>query len=340
MTSPLPGALGAIDWLALGDGAAEASGWLLHPAQPIDAVRLSLDGVVLAEVPVLTRPDVAAVFSGVPHAAASGLRVRHPFTSTSTLLRVETIGLAGGRPVAATEEYWPAGGMPPMPAPGPTLMERVSAGTDAARFDRAGLNIAAQLLAAVRAHLPGAARPRLLDWGCGPARATRFMACLWPGLRPVGCDIDAEAIAWCRDNLADVAFHATAPFPPLPFADGSFDAVVAASVMTHLAGPVQRCWLDEIRRVLAPSGVLVASVHGPLAAIVLPAEQQAALARDGLLDGTPDPRLDGIAPAGYYRATYQTETHLRRHWTRGFTVRAYRAGGLANWQDLVVLQRS
>ena len=248
--------------------------------------------------------------------------MRGAFTATGPLLRVEAIGLAGGRPVIATEEYWPSGGVPAVPSPGAALMERVSAGSDAARFDRAGLNIAAQLLAAVRAHLPGVAVPRVLDWGCGPARATRFMPRLWPGLRPVGCDIDAEAIAWCRANLADADFHATAPFPPLPFADGAFDAVVAASVMTHLAGPVQLRWLDEIRRVLAPSGVLVASVHGALAAVVLPAEQRAALARDGLLDGTRDPRLDGIAPVGYYRATYQTEAHTRRLWTRGFTVRA------------------
>ena len=110
--------------------------------------------------------------------------------------------------------------------------------------------------------------------------------------------------------------------------------------MTHLAGEVQVRWLAEIRRVLAPSGVLVASVHGPLAAVTLPAAQRAVLARDGLLDGTPDPRLDGIAPAGYYRATYQTEAHTRRLWARGFTVRDWRAGGLANWQDLVVLRRN
>ena len=340
MTPSLPGALGAIDWLALGDGVVEASGWLLHPAHPIDAVRLAIDGVVVGEAPVVARPDVAAAFAAVAHAEASGLRVRAPFAAAAALLRVEAIGLAGGRPVIATADYWPAGGVPAVPAPGPALMERVSGGSDAARFDRAGLNIAAQLLAAVRAHLPGVAVPRLLDWGCGPARATRFMAGLWPGLRPVGCDIDAEAIAWCRANLADAAFHATAPYPPLPFADGAFDAVVAASVMTHLAGEVQVRWLAEIRRVLAPSGVLVASVHGPLAAVTLPAAQRAVLARDGLLDGTPDPRLDGIAPAGYYRATYQTEAHTRRLWARGFTVRDWRAGGLANWQDLVVLRRN
>ncbi len=340
MTRTPAGALGRLDSLGFGDGAAEAAGWLLHPARRVEAVRVCIEGRVLGEAPVIERPDVAAIFSTVPHAALSGFRVRGPFAATAPLLHVETLGLAHGRPVIAAEEYFAAAALPELPTPDAALMERVSAGREPTAFNRAGLAIAAQMLAAVQAHLPGVALPRLLDWGCGPARATRFMPALWPGLRPVGCDIDAAAIAWCQANVADASFHATAPDPPLPFADGAFDAVVAASVMTHLAWPIQLRWLDEIRRVLAPGGVLVASVHGTLAAVPLPAAQRAALAARGVLDGTQDARLDGIAPAGYYRATYQTERHTRRHWQRGFAIRAWRAGGLGNWQDLVVLQRT
>lgn len=323
----------------LADGEILASGWLLHPEYPIDAVRLRVDGVTVGEAAVVGRPDVAAAFAPVAHAAESGFQVRGRFLATTDPLRIEVIGVAGGRAVIATEEYWPGGDLPPVPAPRPALMERVSGTRDPARFDRAGLCIAAQLLAAVRSHLPAVPVPRLLDWGCGSARATRFLPALWPGLRPVGCDIDAEAIEWCAAHVAQADFHVTTPYPPLPFADGSFDAVVAASVMTHLTGPMQLRWLEEIRRVLAPSGVFVASVHGPLAATTLPEADRATLAREGLLDRTRDTRLDGIAPDGYYRATYQTEAYTRREWQRGFVIRAYRAGGLNNWQDLVVLQR-
>lgn len=336
------GGLGCLDGLVLADGMVEAAGWLLHPDTAIDAVGLRIDGTGIGQGAVGERPDVAATFPSVPHAGRSAFRVRGAFAPAraDALLRVESFGLARGRVVVTAEEYWPAGGVPAVPTPEAAMMERVSAGRDADWFNRAGLGIAAQLLAAVRRHLPQeVAVPRLLDWGSGPARATRFMPLLWPGLFPVGCDIDAAAIAWCRAHVPGGIFHATDPFPPLPYPDAAFDAVVAASVMTHLTWPVQRRWLAEIRRVLAPGGVFVASVHGPLAALPLPEAERATLARDGLLDGTRDDRLDGIAPAGYYRATYQTEAFTRAQWGRVLTVREYVAGGLGNWQDLVVLRR-
>ena len=335
--------LGCLDALVLRGGMAEASGWLLHPATPITAVRLRLDGVLVGESPVLDRPDVAAAFATVPHAARAGFRVRGPVANipADRPLRVESIGLAHGHAVVAAEEYWPAAGLPPVPTPDAALMERVSAGVEPGWFNRAGYSIAAQLLAAVRRHLPARiAVPRLLDWGCGPARATRFMPQIWPGLRPAGCDIDAAAIAWCRANIPGGQFAVTDPFPPLPFPDGAFDAVVAASVMTHLGWDLQLRWLTEIRRVLAPGGVFAASLHGPLAAVPRPAAEHAALLRDGRLDAGHDARLDGIAPADYYRAIYQTEAATRAAWDAVLRVREYRAGGLGNWQDLVVLQRA
>ena len=336
---PLAAALGRLDWLNRSDGAVEVSGWLLHPDHPIDRVELRLDDALLGSGAVVARPDVAATFPAVAHAEAAGFRIRGTAAAGGALLHVATQGLAGGRAVIAAEEYWPAAAIAPPARPDAALMERVSAGQDGARFDRAGIDIAAQLLAAVRRHWSGAAPPRLLDWGCGPARATRFFAPLWPGVQPVGCDIDAEAIAWAAAHVAGARFVATAPFPPLPFADGAFDAVLAASVMTHLPAPVQRRWLAEIRRVLAPGGVFVGSVHGTLAALPLAAAERATLARRGLLDSTPDARLDGIAPQNYYRATWQTEAFTRRHWRSGFRCCEYREGGLGNWQDLVVLRR-
>lgn len=334
------GALGCLDGVAVVDGGAAVSGWLLHPRHAVDRIRVLVDGAVLGEAPVTNRPDVAVSLPGVPHAARSGFHVSGALAApASWLLRVETLGLVGGRAVIAAEEYWPAAAPPALPVPGPALMERVSGSRDGAQFDRAGLGIATQLLAAVQRHLPHLDAPRVLDWGSGCGRATRFMPHLWPGLHLAGCDIDPEAVGWCTQHIPDLAFHVTAPFPPLPFADGAFDAVVAASVMTHLARPVQRQWLTEIRRVLAPGGIFVASVHGPLAALPGPAVLRKRLARRGFVDAEQDRRLDGIAPANYYRATYQTEAWTRRIWGRVLPVAEYRAGGLTNYQDLVVLRR-
>jgi hypothetical protein len=57
-------------------GYCPVSGWALDAATPLRAVLLTLDDRVIATVdPNLARPDIAAHFSGVPHAATCGWKV-------------------------------------------------------------------------------------------------------------------------------------------------------------------------------------------------------------------------------------------------------------------------
>lgn len=336
----LAGALGMIDGVVIAEEWGAVDGWLLHPEQPIDHVRVRLNGTVLGESGLDERPDVAGFFPPVAHAARCRYLAQGPVRDLQgKSLYLEAIGLRDGREVIRTEDYWPGDDTRDIPAPDEALRLRVSGKRDAASFRQSGYSIAGQLLAAVRAHLPDATAPRLLDWGCGSGRATRYLRAFWPELTLTGCDIDAEAVAWCRANIADARFDATPPYPPLPYADAAFDAVIGSSVMTHLTAPVQAQWLREIRRVLAPGGVFVTSVLGTLASAGLPAPLRAVLARDGIMDEKRDEALDGVAPPDYYRSTYQSEAYTRSTWGRVLPVVAYRAGGLANFQDLVVMRR-
>jgi SAM-dependent methyltransferase len=95
---------------------------------------------------------------------------------------------------------------------------------------------------------------RVLDLGCGEGE----IGALKPAHREVyGLEISpalvarlegyTSALVW---NLDDAA--------RLPFTDGHFDAVVAKDILEHL----QRPWLTvaEMRRVLKPGGVIIASV--------------------------------------------------------------------------------
>jgi ubiquinone/menaquinone biosynthesis C-methylase UbiE len=98
---------------------------------------------------------------------------------------------------------------------------------------------------------------RVLDVGCGTGDYLRIMA---PSVAPgaaVGIDLSATLIARAQQRApadeANVSFRVGDAYD-LPFAEASFDRVVAAQVLLHLADPWRA--VAEMRRVLAPAGLL------------------------------------------------------------------------------------
>lgn len=210
------------------------------------------------------------------------------------------------------------------------LMQRVTRTDDPAEYQDAGVRLAARLMEAVRAH---AGRPvvDVLDWGCGPGRIASHLAAD-PRVTLYGCDPDAEAVAWAREHIRG-SFEVSPLWPPLRYGDGSFDAVVAMSVFTHMPRRAQRLWLRDLARVLRPGGVLAASVHGVAAARGLGVPGIPA----GIDDRWLDDAMHGVLPDGYYGVTLQTEEYTRRAWSDRFEVVAWEEAAL-DLHDLVVAQ--
>ena len=126
---------------------------------------------------------------------------------------------------------------------------------DAAKYDslagRVTSRLADPLLAAARARRG----TRLLDVATGPGYVAARAAA--QGAAAVGLDFSETMLAFARSRSPDVDFvqgDATA----LPFADGSFDGVVAAFVLLHLGAP--ECAAAEAARVLRPGGRAAFSV--------------------------------------------------------------------------------
>lgn len=341
-TPPPPRGRGHFERLGARLGFLRASGWLLLPGEPIDLVEIAVDERVVAARRPHERPDVARVFPWCDSALRSG------FAATAfapALLRsgrhvIEAIGTRGGRAVARLSSAFFRGYESGLPTPPAELMTRVSNIDDPITYWTGGLQNAGEYLAALEERLGPPGGKKILDWGSGCGRITEFLVRQRPGDEIHGCDIDASAVEWCRSAVRGARFLTVSLAPPTPYADESFDAIVSYSVLTHLERGAQSAWLGEMRRLLKPGGLLLASVNGEFAASLArnPAID-AALVREGIADQLRDSNLDGVAPEGYYRAVYQRETYTRRAFARELSVLRYEARALSHLQDLVILRK-
>jgi ubiquinone/menaquinone biosynthesis C-methylase UbiE len=98
--------------------------------------------------------------------------------------------------------------------------------------------------------LAAGARGRTLDLGCGTGRNLPLLP---PGSRVVGADPCPQNLARAR-RRAPGALLVRARAEALPFKEDAFDTVVSGFVFCSVSDPAAS--LAEIRRVLAPGGVL------------------------------------------------------------------------------------
>jgi ubiquinone/menaquinone biosynthesis C-methylase UbiE len=97
----------------------------------------------------------------------------------------------------------------------------------------------------------------VLDIACGAGYGSALLA--RRAARVTGADISPAAVDHARARyaaMANVDFR-QADCAALPFADGSFDAVVSFETIEHIAA--QDAFLDEVRRVLRPGGLVILS---------------------------------------------------------------------------------
>lgn len=328
----------------------ELSGWILHPDRPSTLIRARLDGRPVGEMPPEWRADVAPCLPAIAHGGLSGFRVKVPRRAGRARLEVschqadETL-----TEIKTTIDS----GFIDLPTPPPDLMRRVTGSSEADFFLADGARSYTDFVDALAGYRELASLSRMLDWGCGCGRLSRLFLRAHPNLEIHGCDIDTEAVDWCCGNIGGGHFRAVDPMPPTTYDDGAFDLVIGYSVLSHLMPDAQFAWLAEIRRLLAPGGLFLASIHGIFASRFVfgtfepdgsrcPFQRQAPpaeLIARGFLDGGDDLALDGIAPVGYYHGVFQTPEWTRRHWSKFFRILDIREAGMQNYQDLVIMVR-
>ncbi len=179
----------------------------------------------------------------------------------------------------------------------------------------------------------------ILDFGCGSARVLRWFQDIQPAGRLYGCDINSEAIQWCVANAAFAEFTNSAPLPPLPYADRSFDLIFGISVFTHLDERYQLAWLSELRRIVKPGGVVMMTVHGSdKAAGDLSPEDYNAFETSGFQYKEATDRTSTKGLPDFYQVAYHSKEYIERVWSEFFDIAAYIKHGCMYSQDLVAMQ--
>ena len=260
----------------------------------------------------------------------------------------------------AVIEYWRDvdAAMPP-----PHLRERVHGSADGMAFHSVGVQVSVDLDTVLARYGQADARHlSVLDFGCGCGRVMWHVKRRHPSWTIVGRDIDAEAIAWCRQHLHGVGdFETNAHWPPTSLESASFDLIYAISVFTHLGEDMQFAWLNELRRLARPGALLLLSVHpmalstGTIAnqarkVALLPPRRslrqalkslKAALQLPkGLTKGFSYSIGDGTAGLpDFYQTTFHSRAYVDRNWSRYFEIVDVIERAINNHQDLVVARR-
>lgn len=151
----------------------------------------------------------------------------------------------------------------PMPAFPPVGYQVATHG----RSGRGALDEAGRFVAEVDRRAAHAGRPidagtRVLDFGCGWGRMLRVFLARVDSHNLHGVDVREDSVTLARQLNPFAQFATVGSTPPLPFADGSFDLIVAYSVFSHLNEAVSRAWITEFARVTTPGGLVMVTTRG------------------------------------------------------------------------------
>ena len=222
-----------------------------------------------------------------------------------------------------------------LPLPPAELVYAVAGHFDVREYYESGASHGAFLRRILHDHQVAAeSLGALLDFGCGCGRVVRQ----WRDLTSTdvhGSDLNARLVAWCRTAFPFASFSANGLAPPLAYPDDRFDFIYAISVFTHLPEHLQRPWMLELERVLAPNGLLVVTTKGHARADELDRNERARFERGELV--VRDERFAGKNLC----AAYHSEQYVRERLAGALEVVEFLPANPEEWrtQDATVFRK-
>lgn len=180
---------------------------------------------------------------------------------------------------------------------------------------------------------------RILDFGCGCARTSRFMIPFGAKEKPVCVDVDESQISYCKAVLPSLGEYICIPVvPPMPLISKHFDLIYSISTFTHFRSDFQHAWLRELKRVSAPGGTLVLTISGPRNLQYASTEDLKRLDDAGFcfIEGT----QRGAHNPDYYHLALHSHEYVRRVWGEYFEVLDIVPQIINNNQDAVLCRNT
>jgi SAM-dependent methyltransferase len=101
----------------------------------------------------------------------------------------------------------------------------------------------------------------VLDFGCGWGRVIRYFVKDVASDHLLGTDYSEELIEFCLTSDRWSKFTRNQASPPLPIGDHNVGFIYAYSVFSHFSEPMHMRWLEELKRVLRPGGLLALTIR-------------------------------------------------------------------------------
>jgi SAM-dependent methyltransferase len=126
----------------------------------------------------------------------------------------------------------------------------------------------------------GPGKPTMLDVGCGVGSFHPLLRGMVGRLN--GIDVSSASIEQARADNGDVGYRAF-DGNSFPFGDRSFDMVTAICVLHHVAPVEWTRFMNEMRRVVRPGGLVCVVEHNPLNPLTRLAVSRCEFDRDAIL---------------------------------------------------------
>ncbi|MCS6891291.1 MAG: class I SAM-dependent methyltransferase [Rhodovarius sp.] len=199
-------------------------------------------------------------------------------------------------------------------------VKRVQRTSSAVAAPITGASDAERVAIIARRYLSRCEGLRVADWGCGFGRVARYVDQFLPGAQVTGIELDELNLNWLVEHLPRIRGIKVDLSAKVPLPDASFDLIYGISVMTHIRPTEQLIWLKELKRLLAPGGIMLLTTAGADAIAFTSRwakpQDLEAWRRNGILVYEAATEYDSdIGGGGYYVQAKITPEKIRENWS-------------------------